>query len=76
MRVQVLAQAVQLASSSTSSDQKLRVPMPSTPDAEAHLLLRAMYSLSPESLLLRMELADLLPLARICHRFAVLQLLH
>ena len=76
-RSKVLAEAIALATSSSqrSKHSKLRVPLPSTPDSEVELLLTALYSLRPETLLHGWETPQLLALARVCHRFAVEELL-
>ena len=75
MRSQVLADAVALAADSAGQGSKLRVPLPSTSDAAARLLVRAMYSQQPETLLLALDMTQLLELARVCHRYALKQLL-
>lgn len=71
----VLADTIALARSSTKAGDKLRVPLPNTTEAEVQLLLRAVYAWHPKELLSTLSKKELLELARICHRFAIEQLL-
>ena len=64
----VLSDAVQLAQD--SGHKELRIPLPSTPAAEAVVLVTLLYSKRPESHVLSLPLDDLRKLSRICHRFS------
>ena len=74
-RSKVLAEAIKLAAASRKGEEQLRVPLPSTPDPEAQLLLTAIYSQRTETLLHIWNKQQLLCLARVCHRFALEELL-
>ena len=76
LRSQPLADTIALAAESTKDKHHPRhVPLPSTPDEEAQLLLTVAYSQRPERLLHSWDKLQLLALACLCHRFAMQQLL-
>ena len=70
-----IAKAVELAQSTAQPGDKLRIPLPSTPNNEAQVLLKILYDEQPEKLLRHASMQDLRTLARICHRFAFERLL-
>ena len=61
---QVLADAVGLADEASAPGAKLRMPLPSTPDAEAQQLISILHKWRPETFLCSLDLAQLLAAAR------------
>lgn len=65
----VLAEAVRLAQQSRNQDGKTTVPLPSTSEEEARLLIALVYAHHPDWYLADLDRDDFWPLIRACHRF-------
>ena len=74
VRSQALANAVALAAAERQGSSKIRVPLPAVLESAAQLLVRALHSQETQRLLRGLSLSQLLELAHVSHRYAVLEL--